>query len=209
MTSLSPDLRCERCFHSLPPNETHCPNCGLNVPKATPGGKALGMAGKYAAPKSKEEQAALATRELRGQIVRETLTGLPKQGFQLSPVFMVLAGLLAIGLGGVAGWGFLEFQHLSAQPADEGVRAVRLVSRSTARQGGTIEQAAGGVASQLADQGKIQDYPGWNVVKDGNRWRVRFTIQEKGQAPRTAEWVVDLAQKNVQPENDWARQLSK
>lgn len=209
MTSLSPDLRCERCFHSLPPNEDHCPNCGLVVPKSTPGGKALGMAGKYAPRKTKEEQAALAQRELRGQIIRDSITGIPKKGIHENPIFIAVMAILFIVVGGAAGWGFREAQFAMAPPPDESIGAVRLVSRATAKDGGTIEKAAGLMVSNLADQGKVESYPGWSAAKDGNRWRVKFTVKEKGKEPRSAEWTVDLAQKTVQPENDWARQLSR
>jgi hypothetical protein len=209
VSSLSPDMRCERCFHSLPPNETHCPNCGLVVPKATPGGKALGMAGKYAPRKTREEQAAIAQRELRGQIIRESISGIPKKGFHENPVVIAVLAVLFIVVGGAVGWGFREAQFAMAPPPDEATGAIRLVSRATAKGGGTVEKAAGLAVSKLADQGKVEAYPGWSAVKEGNRWRVRFTVKEKGQEPRAAEWTVDLAQKSVQPENDWARQLAK
>lgn len=209
MSSLSPDMRCERCFHSLPPNDDHCPNCGLVVPRSTPGGKALGMAGKYAAPKTKEQQAVIAQRELRGQIIRESITGIPKKGFHENPVVIAVVAILFIVAGGAIGWGFREAQFAMAPPPDEVTGAIRLVGRSTSKDGGTVEKAAGLAVSKIADQGKVESYPGWSGVKEGNRWRVKFTVKEKGQEPRSAEWTVDLAQKTVQPENEWARQLSR
>lgn len=167
------------------------------------------MAGKYAAPKTKEQQAVIAQRELRGQIIRESITGIPKKGFHENPVVIAVVAILFVVVGGAIGWGFREAQFAMAPPPDEATGAVRLVSRATAKEGGTVEKAAGLAVSKIADQGKVESYPGWSAVKEGSRWRVKFTVKEKGQDPRSAEWTVDLAQKTVQPENEWARQLTK
>lgn len=208
MSSLSPDLRCERCFHTLPSNEDHCPNCGLVVPKSTPGGKALGMAGRYATPKTPDQLRALADRELRGQAFRESLTDIPKKGFQRNPVVIAVLAIAGVVLGGLLGWGIREYQLSTAPAGNDTLAAVRLVVRASAKTGGTVEAAAGEMVSKLAAQGKIQDYPGWSATPENGRWRVRFAYQEKGQPLRTAEWTVDLAQKSIRPENDLARQLS-
>src|SRR5262249_55101862 len=87
--------------------------------------------------------------------------------------------------------------------------AIRIVLLADGSPDGTVNEQVGKYVENLKRQNKLESLAGWeSKVEDGNTCKVTFTYKEKSiLQPQVMEWRVNLAERKVEPQNDFTRRF--
>ena len=81
--------------------------------------------------------------------------------------------------------------------------------KSACVQGGTIDDRLGKIIEDPTRKKALEDLTGWTAAPvNGQTCRVVFTYKESGHPEQVFEWVVNLNQRTIRPENNLARYIT-
>lgn len=186
--------RCAKCFNEVPVG-VECPFC-------------------LEAEKTKElKKEAKARKQKKGKKEPLTLKSF-MQRFRTQPVKLAkwqIAVLIVVMMliGGGAGFWYFDYSSRNLQPEDPQAQAITLVIQTKNSRGNTLDVEMAGIIADLSAKDQFESSTGWNVKSEGSQYRVSYTYKAKGAPPQTANWVVNIAEKTVKPDNDLAKKVSE